>query len=109
MSSVKVKVKVDVKVKVKVDVVVSELSEMTFCHDVYDEALVYGVHKAVVIRARDAPADVGENAVAEVFLRAWLEMSEVFCKERALVVGAKVLPNLLLRCDAFHCRKFFLL
>ena len=52
MSSVKVKV----KVKVKVDVVVSEHSELTLRRDVYDDALVYAVHKAVVIRPRDAPA-----------------------------------------------------
>ena len=50
----------------------------------------------------DAPANESKDAVADIFLRATLEMAEILGKDGALLIGAEVLPDLLLWTDSFH-------
>lgn len=53
----------------------------------------------------DAPAKESDDAVADVLLRLFLQVTEVGCKDDALVIGAKVLPDLLLWTNVFHDQK----
>ena len=70
-----------------------------------DERLKVTVDPLILEGTDDAPREEGDDAVADVLLCAMLEVAKICCKDDTLIIGAKVLPDLLLWTNLFHDQK----
>lgn len=78
------------------------MAERALCLQIKDYCIVSALHPGVFDWAYNTPSQICQYTIADVFLRAVLQMSEVFGYYGALLVGAQVSPYLLLRTIHFH-------
>ena len=73
--------------------------------EIENDSIELALEPLVLERTKNAPTEVSEDAVADVLLCAMLEVAKICCKDDTLIIGAKVLPDLLLWTNLFHDQK----
>jgi len=72
------------------------MTKRAFGLEVENDGIVGALDPWILERTDDAPTEEGKDAIADVLLRAMLDVTETLGKDGTLVVGAKVIPYLLL-------------